>query len=738
MSKSDSVLSTARTASAPSIVGGGPKKVLYTLQTVGRIGLLNSAKALKSHNACKACGLGMGGQHGGMTNEMDEFPSVCNKSIQAQSTDIQPPIPEAVFQHTLEDFQQLSRYELEHLGRLNTPLFKPADSDQYQVLSWESAFERIAERMQATPAERSFFYSSGRSSNEAGFVLQLLARLSGTNNVSNCSYYCHQATGVGLQSTVGSYTATVELEDLVECDLVVLVGANPASNHPRLMHKLMALRERGGHVVVVNPAKESGLVKFAVPKSPRSMLKGGSEIASEYLQPTVGSDIWLLYGIAKSLLQQGLMDDAFIQAHTEGSDAFLTLVAALGWAEIEETTGVPQADIDRIAALYGRSEKAIFAWGMGVTHHTHGADTVEAIANLALCRGMVGKPGAGLLPLRGHSNVQGIGTIGVKPVLPEQVFQALEEELNVRLPTEPGLDTLASLEQAHAGEMDLAVMLGGNLLDATPDTRWAREALDRVKTKVFLTTTLNWGHVSGMENSEAFVLPVAARDEEFEPTTQESMFNFVRLSDGGIIRLDNVKSESSILLEMLKRGVRQPGLNLTSIESHQGVRECIARVIPGMAGLADISDSQREFHIPNRLIKTPEFATSSGKAHFQTHSLPDLARAAEFPFALMSVRSEGQFNSIIYEEADSYRGTPNRWSVLMSPQDMLEKGIKPQQKVTLRSPNGCMEAVEVYPYGLSRGAVMAYYPEANVLTGIERDPRSHTPAFKSVAVAIEV
>ncbi|WP_369857084.1 FdhF/YdeP family oxidoreductase [Candidatus Thalassolituus haligoni] len=738
MSKSDSVLATARAAGAPTIVGGGPKKVLYTLQTVGRIGLINSAKALKSHNTCKACGLGMGGQHGGMTNELDEFPSVCNKSIQAQSTDIQAPIPTAVFKHSLDDFQQLSRYELEHLGRLNTPLFKPADSDHYQVLSWESAFERIAERMQVTPAERSFFYSSGRSSNEAGFVLQLLARLSGTNNVTNCSYYCHQATGVGLQSTVGSYTATVELADLAECDLVVLIGANPASNHPRLMHKLMALRERGGHVVVINPAKESGLVKFAVPKSPRSMLKGGSDIASEYLQPRVGADIWLLYGLAKSLLEQGWMDDAFMQAHTEGSDEFLTQVAGLAWPDIEDTTGVARVDIERVAALYGRSTKAIFAWGMGVTHHTHGADTVEAIANLALCRGMVGKPGAGLLPLRGHSNVQGIGTIGVKPVLPEQVFQALEQELGVRLPTTTGLDTLASLEQAHAGAVDLAVLLGGNLLDATPDTRWAREALDRVKTKVFLTTTLNRGHVSGMEHSEAFILPVAARDEEFEPTTQESMFNYVRLSDGGITRLDNVKAESAILLELLKRGVSQPGLDLTAIESHQGVRECISRVVPGMAGLADISDSQREFHIPNRLIKTPSFTTPSGKAHFQTHRLPGLKMSAAFPFALMSVRSEGQFNSIIYEEADSYRGTPKRWSVLMSPQDMLELGIKPQQAVTLRSRNGCMEGVEVYPYGLTRGAVMAYYPEANVLTGIERDPRSHTPAFKSVAVAVEV
>lgn len=271
------------------IVGGGAKKILYTLQTVKRIGLKNSAKALSSHNTCKACGLGMGGQRGGMVNEMGEFPSVCNKSVQAQSTDIQPGIPLEVFEHSLADFRELSAHNLEHMGRLNNPIFKAKDSDRYQAVDWDWAIQYAVKKFAATEANRSFMYSSGRSSNEAGFVLQLLARLYGTNNVNNCSYYCHQATGVGLANTIGTGTATVELEDLADCDLIFLIGANPASNHPRFIYQLKNCRERGGQVVVINPAKEPGLVKFAVPKSPKSLLSGGSEIASRYLQPKVAS-----------------------------------------------------------------------------------------------------------------------------------------------------------------------------------------------------------------------------------------------------------------------------------------------------------------------------------------------------------------------------------------------------------------------------------------------------------------
>ncbi len=285
------------------IVGGGPKKVLYTLATIGRMGVGKAAKALTAKNACKACAYGMGGQRGGMTNELDEFPSVCNKSVQAQSTDIQPAIPDAIFAHSLADLQELTGKEMEHLGRLGTPLFKAEGADRFMPVDWDFAMAHAARKLGAADPQRSFFYSSGRSSNEAGFLFQLLARAYGTNNVNNCSYYCHQATSEGLATTIGKGTSSVELEDLTGADLIFVIGANPSSNHPRFIHMLKHCRDRGGDVIVINPAKEPGLVKFAVPKSPSSMLKGGDEIASDYLQPRIGSDIALFKGLAKAILE---------------------------------------------------------------------------------------------------------------------------------------------------------------------------------------------------------------------------------------------------------------------------------------------------------------------------------------------------------------------------------------------------------------------------------------------------
>ncbi|HEY8942599.1 MAG TPA: FdhF/YdeP family oxidoreductase, partial [Cellvibrio sp.] len=642
------------------IVGGGPKKVLYTLKTVARIGLLNSAKALNSHNACKACGLGMGGQRGGMTNERDEFPSVCNKSIQAQSTDIQPPIPAEIFAHTLDDFAQLSAHELEHLGRLNTPLYKSATSDKYEMIGWDAAIQLMAERFKRTSPQRSFFYSSGRSSNEAGFLLQLIARLYGTNNVNNCSYYCHQATGVGLQNAIGSGTATVSLEELGKSDCIFVIGANPSSNHPRFVHQLKNCRERGGQVIVINPAKEPGLVRFAVPKSAKSMLSGGTWIASDYAQPKIGSDLLLLKGIAKALLEGNRIDAEFIARHTENFDSFANEIRQLDWDIIVGSTGIAQTEIENLALAYAKADRAVFAWGMGITHHLHGVENVEAIANLALLRGMIGKEGAGLLPLRGHSNVQGIGTVGVKPVLAEDVLAHIEKTFSVNLPREKGMDTLACLTAAFDKKMDAALMMGGNLFSATPNSDWAKTALNNIGFKVYLTTTLNRGHLVGMETSEALILPVTARDEEWQPTTQESMFNYVRLSDGGITRLANVQPEVKILCDFAEQLLPDCPVQFKQFNQHDSIRAAIAATIPGMAELKDIAQTKQEFSVKNRLLSAPQFNTPSGKAAFLTSSHPEPVTNEAFPFLLASVRSEGQFNSIIYEESDSYRGTDTR------------------------------------------------------------------------------
>ena len=372
---------------------------------------------------------------------------------------------------------------------------------------------------------------------------------------------------------------------------------------------------------------------------------------------------------------------------------------------------------------------------MGITHHLQGVENVEAIANLAMLRGMIGKPGAGLLPLRGHSNIQGVGTMGVKPILANDVFNAIEKHLSITLSREKGMDTMACLHSANAGKIDNALMLGGNLYAASPDSKWAERALDNIGFKVFLTTTLNLGHVHGSDHGESLILPVMARDEEHEATSQESMFNYVRLSDGGIDRLDNVRSEVDILSDIGEGLIAKQRFDFSVFKTHKTIRQAIANIIPGMQDLADIDVAKKEFFIRHRIKHIPEFNTPDHRAVFVVNQ-PRNKSKSNHEFTLMTVRSEGQFNSIIYEERDSYRNTPHRHCVLMNEDDIADLGLQEKDKVTLRSDTGVMQNLDVIAYDLPRGNVMSYYPEANVLVGQNVDVRSRTPAFKSVPVSV--
>lgn len=733
-----------------SLKGGGVKKVVYALQTMQRIGLKQSTKALRANNTCKACGLGMGGQKGGMVNEQGEFPSVCNKSIQAQSTDIQPPIPKEIFDFTLDDFKELSGREIESLGRLASPIIKAANSDKFENISWEDAIAYAADSLDVGDPDRRFFYCSGRSSNEAGFMLQLFARSLGTANINNCSYYCHQASSVGLASTIGSGTATVELNDLDLCDTIFVIGANPASNHPRFIHKLKACRDRGGEVIVVNPVKEPGLVKFSLPKSPRSLFSDGSEIASAYVQLKTGSDAIFFDALAKCIVEMSSESVDFIDHFTDGYQAYRERLSALTWQQIENSTSLSKQAIVRIAELYSASNNTVFAWGMGITHHRSGVENVEAIANVALLRGMIGRPAAGLLPLRGHSNVQGIGSIGVKPVLADDVMQRMVQFFDLPDSKDArAMDTLACLKAADNHEIDVAMIVGGNLYQATPNTDWAAKAIDKISNKVFLTTTLNLGHVNGHDSSSVLILPVLVRDEELQSTTQESMFNYVRLSDGGINRLDGPRSEVDIICSVAKlmqnTGVLKSNMDFSAFENHQTIREAIAEVLPEYSQIEDIGIAKQEFYVKNRLMHKPDFNTQSGKARFvvssnSQHAQPPSVVPANdnFPFLLMTVRSEGQFNSIIYEEIDSYRGSEHRNVIFVSPIDAVKNGWKQGDRADVVSATGRLSNLELQIFDIAEGCVMGYYPECNRLVSVAVDERSQTPAFKSVPISLRV
>ena len=691
-------------------------------------------KALRSRNACKTCALGMGGQRGGMVDEAGQFPEVCKKSVQAMAADLQGEIrPDVMQDLTFERMKRLTPRELEHLGRLTTPLIAGPLDDRFTPVSWDEAMQRCTEALRRTAPDRSFYYFSGRSSNEAGFLLQLFARLRGTNNVNNCSYYCHQASGVGLASVTGSGTATVDLHDLDRCDLVFVIGANPASNHPRFMKHLMQVKRNGGKVVVINTLRETGLQRFKVPSDVRSMLRA-SRIADMYLQPNLGGDALLLTGLIKALHERGAVDRNFVERYASGWEAFQSRVAATSWDDIG-ACGVSREQIESLATLYVASTGAIFAWAMGVTHQAHGVGTVQLIANAAIARGMLGRPGAGLLPLRGHSNVQGMGSMGVVPALKDAFFKALEKELGDKLPDTPGMDTMACMEAAHAGDVDLAVCLGGNLFGSNPDATFAAQSLQRIGTTIQLSTTLNTGHAWG-RGREMIVLPVLARDEEPQATTQESMFNLVRLSDGGAPRHEGPRAESAIIAAWGEAVLGMDGpADWTALHDHSAIRAMLGAVVPGFEGMSTIDATKAEFQIDGRTFHEPTFGTPDGRCLVHNVQAPPPMPLAPNQVRLATLRSEGQFNTVVYEEHDFYRGQERRDVILLSAEDMWRLGIDMDQRIDVSTDTGTMQVL-ARAYDIPPGNAAMYYPEANVLVSRHSDPASRTPAFKSVVVTL--
>ncbi|MDP4804576.1 MAG: FdhF/YdeP family oxidoreductase [Candidatus Nanopelagicales bacterium] len=720
---------------APRVsAAGGFAAMKYVLAKGRDVGSLALYRKMRSANACKTCALGMGGQEGGMVNEVGHFPEVCKKSVQAQAADMGRVIDEETLRSTsLAELESFTSAQFEALGRLTFPIIATSGDTHFRRATWDEAIALAADGLRTSAPSETFWYSSGRSSNEAAFLLQLIARAFGTNNVNNCSFYCHQASGVALNAVYGSGTASVVLEDLAETDLVVLAGANPASNHPRLMTQLIHLRRRGGRVVVINPLVELGLKRFRLPSDARSLMFG-SDISDLYLQPKVGGDIALLSALLKGVIETGGVDQSFVEHHVEDWDALTEYVSQIPWRDLIEQSGVSRTDIDTCVEYLNQSQSAIFMWAMGLTHHAHGTDNVLALSNLALARGFLGKAGSGLMPIRGHSNVQGVGSVGVAP----QMKQAFAQELHSRYGVDPtmpaGLDTYSCMVAAHEGRVSAAVMLGGNLWASNPDSAWATDALQRINTTVALTTKLNPGHVLG-RGKTMVILPVLARDEESQATTQESMFNYVRYSDGGEPNVvGDMRSEVDVIAALAEAILPEGRFDWSEISSHDELRSAIAATVPGYAELA--AGTKQEFQIPNRTFHEPSFATDSGRALAHVIPLPQpIAGAGEF--ALMTLRSEGQFNSVVYDEEDLYRGNTRRDVVMINAADAARLGVSEGDQVSVSSEIGSMN-VRIAIVEISQGSAAMYYPEANAIVPRRIDPKSFTPAFKSVAVRINV
>ncbi|MEG4806327.1 FdhF/YdeP family oxidoreductase [Microcoleus sp. F8-D3] len=728
----------------PEIGGGLPVIEYWAEHTLSPEGP-KLWKTLLHKSACLSCSWGTGGQKGGFTNEEGEKLQRCMKSVEAISAEIKPAISTQFFeQQSIAQLQQLTSMEADRLGRLSFPMILRAGSSHYDRISWEEVYQIAEAAFRKTP-ERVASYSSGRSSNEAAFLLQLMMRAMGSNNLADCSDLCHAPSTTGLSEMFATRTSVVSLESLKEADCVVLAGSNSSYNHPRLMNELIKLRDKGGKIIVINPVMEIGLVKFGSPAFPVKSLIPGSDISSLYLQPIPGSDTALFLGIQKSVIEQGLLDESYLQAHTEGWEAAVQHARETDWETITETCGVSRAEIEAAAKIIGTSQRVVFGWAMGITQHDNGVDNVFSIANTALMTGNVGKEGAGLMPVRGHSNVQGFGSMGVTVKLKKEIQQALEKLLNRPLSSVKGYETRSLIEAADAGKVDTLICLGGNLYGANPDSTQAKRALGKIETIIYLATKPNLGHFHGLAKHNTIVIPVLNRFENPHKTTVESGNNFVRLNDEGETHLQNsdLIPEVHFLTELASRIHGDFPVEWRQLQDTKYVRQLIARTIPGYEKIAAIDETKEEFTISGRIFTEPKFPTESGKAKMFVAPLPKLKlpEAKEFGVsestqgivvALMTGRSYSQHNTVVYKIDDKYRGMPHRNCILMNRADAESAGFQEHQRVTVQGNAGKMENVEVIYGAVRAGAALMFYPEVNVIFHPEIERRSGTPAYKRV------
>ncbi len=664
--------------------------------------------------------------------------------------------PEFFAEHTVSELLSWSDYDLENAGRLTHPMVYDHASDTYRPIAWEDAFARIGEVMRSMPdPDMVEFYTSGRASNEAAFLFQIFAREYGTNNFPDCSNMCHEATSVGLPQSIGIGKGTVSLDDFDECDLIISMGHNPGTNHPRMMGTLHECSRRGVPIIVFNPLKERALERFADPQSPIEMATFSStRIASSYYQVKIGGDAAALKGIMKAVLalaetSDDVLDRAFIAEHTTGFDALVADLDQTEWADIERVSGLARADLERVAAIYAKSKATIVAYGMGITQHARGTANVQQIANLLLLRGNFGKPGAGICPLRGHSNVQGNRTVGITEKPTPALIEGIERAFGFKSPAHHGHDAVAAMQAMAEGRSRVLLCLGGNFSIALPDPELCAEGMRRLDLAVHMNTKLNRSNL--LIGKESFLFPVLGRTEQdiqatgAQSVTIEDSMSMVHASRGGLKPAsDQLRSEPAIVAAMAQAALpdsKVAWMNL--VTDYDLIRDKIEIVYPDFAGYNERIRVPGGFRLPigptERVWKTP-----SGKAEFKLFSglNEDISMSDPGILKLATIRSHDQYNTTIYGLDDRYRGVFGRRDVLfMNDRDLKAKGLEHGDLVEIETalPSGFRRLLKLtaISYDISQGSVAAYYPEANCLIPIDyQDKESGTPSYKSIPVRI--
>ncbi len=657
-------------------------------------------------------------------------------------------------QHTIQELSTWSDYQLGRSGRLTHPMILREDSCNYEEISWDEAFAIISKNLKelSSPNE-AIFYTSGRSSNEAAFLYGLFCRAYGTNNMPDCSNMCHESSGVGLSETLGIGKGSVLLDDFEKSELVVVMGQNPGTNHPRMLTALKDCKKNGGKIITINPLEEAGLKRFKNPQSPTDMLSRGTTITDVFLQVKINEDISLLKAIMKKLLDieridGGVFDMKFINGQTAHYDALTKDLDKYNLQELIDSCGVEEKLIDQAVQLFAEREKIIICWAMGLTQHKNGVANIKECVNLLLLKGSIGKEGAGTCPVRGHSNVQGDRSVGIVHRTSPGLTKSLKKNFNIDAPQEHGLDTVHSIMAMYEKKAKVFVALGGNFVSAASDTLYTAQALQNCDLTVSISTKLNRSHL--VAGKVSLILPTLGRSESDRSgskerfVTVENSMGKVHKSQGNLDPAsDHLMSEPEIIarLAMHTLGEKSEVPWEAMATDYDLIRDKIEAVLVGFGDYNKRVKNNEGFYLPNNARKADFSKLPGGKAQFSVNPLPD-HQLEEDEFLLMTIRSHDQFNTTIYGLDDRYRGVYNeRRVVFMNPQDMNDHGYSKLDVIDLYSEyEGKLREANrfiVVPYQIPRQNLACYFPEANMLVPINHFAKgSNTPISKSIKVKL--
>ncbi len=733
---------------------GLPGVAVSVKRTVEQVGPVRSVRALRLINQrdgfdCPGCAWPEPQEAAGEKRKPIEFCENGAKAVAEEATKRRV-TPEFFAQHPIAELAERTDYWLGQQGRITEPMVLRPGATHYEPIEWDDAFALIAAKLKGLSSpDEAIFYTSGRTSNEAAFAYQLLVRSFGTNNLPDCSNMCHESSGAALTETIGVGKGSVTLADFAMADLIVVVGQNPGTNHPRMLSALERAKDNGAKIIAINPLPEAGLMRFRNPQKVRGLIGKGTPLADEFVPVRIAGDLALFTAIGRLLVAKDAVDTEFVQRYTAGFEDYRKHVTEVSWDDILEATGLTREKIERVADMFAASERTIVCWAMGLTQHRKAVPTIREIVNVLLLRGMIGKPGAGACPVRGHSNVQGDRTMGIYEKMPEPFLAALEREFDIKVPRKHGYDTVEAIKAMADGRAKVFMAMGGNFVSATPDTAFTEQALRSCELTVHVSTKLNRSHV--VPGRTALILPALGRTErdlqaggEQFVTVEDSM-SVVHRSRGTLAPAGpKLRSEVSIVCGLARAlfGPDHPVPWSSFEKDYDTIRDYIARVVPGCDDYNAKVRQPDGFVLPHPPRDRREFPTATGRANFTVNEI-EVLRVPPGRLILQTLRSHDQYNTTIYGLSDRYRGIENgRRVVLVNAEDLAERGLRDGQLVDVISEfEGTERRAERFrtvAYPTPRGCAAAYFPEANALVPVQAVAEiSNTPASKSIIVRLE-